>query len=59
MKVMLVDDDKLVCSSLKIILSSDPDIMVAGIANNGKDGIELYRKLKPDVLLMDMDRSPA
>lgn len=54
MKVLLVDDDKLVCSSLKIILSSDPEITVAGTGNNGKDAIELYKKLKPDVLLMDI-----
>ena len=54
MKVLLVDDDWLVCSSLKIILSSDPEISVVGAGNNGKDGIELYRSLKPDVLLMDI-----
>lgn len=54
MNVLLIDDDKLVCSSLKIILSSDPDITVVGTGNSGKDGIELYRKLRPDVLLMDI-----
>lgn len=54
MKVLLIDDDKLVCSSLKIILSSDPEITVVGSGNNGKEGISLYRKLKPDVLLMDI-----
>ena len=54
MKVLLVDDDRLVCSSLKIILSSDPEITVVGTGNSGKDGIELYRNLKPDVLLMDI-----
>lgn len=54
MKVLLVDDDKLVCSSLKIILSSDPDIVVAGTGNSGTDGIRLYQELRPDVLLMDI-----
>lgn len=54
MKVLLIDDDKLVCSSLKIILSADPEITVVGTGNNGKEGIELYRRLKPDVLLMDI-----
>lgn len=54
MNVLLVDDDKLVCSSLKIILSADPEITVVGTGNNGKEGIELYIKLKPDVLLMDI-----
>ncbi|NLK28639.1 MAG: response regulator transcription factor [Clostridiales bacterium] len=54
MKVILIDDDKLVCSSLKIILTADPDIEVIGTGYNGKDAIALYRKLKPDVLLMDI-----
>jgi Response regulator containing a CheY-like receiver domain and an HTH DNA-binding domain len=54
MKVLLIDDDKLVCSSLKIILSAEPDITVVGTGNSGLDGIELYRALKPDVLLMDI-----
>lgn len=54
MNVLLIDDDKLVCSSLKIILSSDPDIRIAGTGNNGQEAITLYRELKPDVLLMDI-----
>jgi len=58
MKVLLIDDDKLVCSSLQIILSADPEITVVGTGNHGFDGIELYRKLKPDVLLMDIRMEP-
>ena len=54
MKVLLIDDDKLVCSSLKIILSSDPEITVVGTGNNGKEAIELYGELVPDILLMDI-----
>ena len=54
MKVLIVDDDKLVCSSLKIILDSDKDITVIGTGNNGLEGIRLYDELKPDILLMDI-----
>ncbi|HEX3077645.1 MAG TPA: response regulator transcription factor [Lachnospiraceae bacterium] len=54
MNVLVIDDDKLVCSSLKIILSSDPDITVIGTDNNGEAAITLYDELKPDVLLMDI-----
>lgn len=54
MKLLLIDDDKLVCSSLKIILSADPEITVVGTGHSGIDGIELYRSLTPDVLLMDI-----
>lgn len=54
MNVLLIDDDKLVCSSLKIILSADPDIQVVGIGNHGEDAIYLYAQLQPDILLMDI-----
>ena len=54
MNVLIVDDDKLVCSSLKIILDSDKDITVIGTGNNGMDGIQLYEEYKPDILLMDI-----
>lgn len=58
MKILLIDDDKLVCSSLKIILSADPDIEVVGTGNSGQEGISLYQKLRPDVLLMDIRMEP-
>jgi len=54
MKILIIDDDKLVCSSLKTILDSDADITVIGTGNNGIEGIKLYEELKPDVLLMDI-----
>jgi Response regulator containing a CheY-like receiver domain and an HTH DNA-binding domain len=54
MKVLVIDDDKLVCTSLKIILESDPEITVIGTGNNGKEAIELYQSLMPDILLMDI-----
>ncbi len=54
MKVLIIDDDKLVCTSLKIILESDPDIDVVGLGYNGEMAVELYDHLKPDVLLMDI-----
>lgn len=54
MNILVIDDDNLVCSSLKIILSADPDITVIETGNNGAAAIELYEKLKPDVVLMDI-----
>ena len=58
MNVLVVDDDKLICASLKTILESDADINVIGTGNDGYQAVELYKKLKPDILLMDirMDR---
>lgn len=54
MRVLVVDDDRLVSNSLKTILESDDEIEVVGVGNNGKQAMELYRELKPDVLLMDI-----
>lgn len=54
MRVLLVDDDKLVCVSLKTILEVQDDIEVVGCGFNGDDAINLYDKLNPDILLMDI-----
>jgi DNA-binding NarL/FixJ family response regulator len=54
MRVFIVDDDRLVCESLKIILQADPEIEVAGTGGGGREAVELFKKLMPDVLLMDI-----
>ncbi len=54
MKIVIVDDDKLVSLSLKTILEAEPDIQVLAIGANGLEAVELYEKYSPDVLLMDI-----
>lgn len=54
MRVVLIDDDQLVCMSLKIILEADSGIEVAAMGNDGSQALSLYREYKPDVLLMDI-----
>ena len=54
MKIVVVDDDRLVCQSLKTIIESEDNIEVVGLGHNGEEAIALYRQLKPDVLLMDI-----
>jgi DNA-binding NarL/FixJ family response regulator len=54
MNVLVIDDDRLVCASLKTILESDPDISVISTGNNGIQATELYEQLNPDILLMDI-----
>lgn len=53
MNVLIVDDDKLVCSSLKTILEAK-GVAIVGTGNNGHEAITLYEKYIPDVLLMDI-----
>ena len=54
MRIVIVDDDRLVCTSLKVILEMDEEIKVDAIGNDGSEAISLYEKYNPDVLLMDI-----
>lgn len=54
MKIVIIDDDQLVCMSLKIILEANADIEIAAIGNDGSDALPLYDKHQPDILLMDV-----
>jgi len=54
MKVLVVDDDKLICTALKTILESDEEITVVGMAHSGKDAVDLFNKLRPEIMLMDI-----
>lgn len=54
MKIIIVDDDKLVALSLKTILEATGEIQVLELGQNGQEAIVLYQKYKPEVLLMDI-----
>lgn len=54
MRVLIVDDDKLVAISLKTILEADMSITVTGMGYSGEEAVRLYREQQPDVLLMDI-----
>lgn len=54
MNIIIVDDDKLVCSALKTILESTPDFNVIKICNSGEEAIEAYSALEPELMLMDI-----
>ncbi|HEU5203866.1 MAG TPA: response regulator transcription factor [Candidatus Limnocylindrales bacterium] len=53
-RVLLVDDQTLVRTGFRLILGSEPDIEVVGDAADGQEGIEQGRRLRPDVVLMDI-----
>ncbi len=53
-RVLICDDQAVVCEGLRAILSTVNTIDVVGIANNGKQAIESVKTLHPDVVLMDL-----
>ncbi|MCL2663289.1 MAG: response regulator transcription factor [Oscillospiraceae bacterium] len=54
MKIIIVDDDSFICTSLKTILQSDSEIEVVAVGTSGEEAIELYESFMPDILLMDI-----
>ena len=52
--VMIADDQELICQSLEIVIKSKSDMKVVAIANNGWETVDLAKKHKPDVLLLDI-----
>ncbi len=54
MRIVVIDDDKLVAISLKTILEATGKVTVDGVGHDGTEAIPLYEKHRPDVLLMDI-----
>jgi two-component system chemotaxis response regulator CheB len=54
LRVVIVEDSATIRGRLCEILASDPDIELVGVAEDGKAGIELCERLRPDVVSMDM-----
>ena len=53
-RVILVDDQELVRTGFRMILDGQPDIDVVGEAADGRDGVAVAERLRPDVAVMDI-----
>jgi DNA-binding NarL/FixJ family response regulator len=53
-RVLLVDDQPLLRTGFRMVLGSEPDLTVVGEAGDGIEGVDLARRLLPDVVLMDI-----
>lgn len=51
-KVLLIEDDKAMCETLKLVL--EPNAFEVYEVNSGPLGIEATRRVKPDVIIMDL-----
>jgi DNA-binding NarL/FixJ family response regulator len=53
-RVLLVEDQRLMRSGLSTMIGLQPDMEVVGEADNGRTAVELAQKLSPDIVLMDI-----
>ena len=53
-RVLIVDDSPVCRELLEHIYSSDPELMVVGSARNGEEAVETSKRLRPDIISMDI-----
>jgi len=54
-RILLVDDQTLLCEVLKTWLEVEDDFEIIGVAHNGNEALSQIESLSPDVVLMDID----
>jgi DNA-binding NarL/FixJ family response regulator len=53
-RILIVDDHPIVREGLAAILEAQDDMEVAGEATSGEEAVELFKKVRPDIVLMDL-----
>jgi DNA-binding NarL/FixJ family response regulator len=53
-RLLLVDDQNLICQGLKAVLNQEADLEVVGTAENGQIALQLVTTLQPNIVLMDI-----
>ncbi len=53
-RILLVDDHKIMRDGLRAVLEKDPDFEIVAEASNGREAVEAAIKLKPDIIVMDV-----
>jgi DNA-binding NarL/FixJ family response regulator len=53
-RVVVVDDHAVVRHGLRLLLESEPDMVVAGEASSGAEAVQIARETRPDVMVLDV-----
>lgn len=54
MRILIVDDDKIITYALKTIIESEEDMSVVAVGFSCDEAIQLYRESQPDIALLDI-----
>lgn len=53
-RILVVDDHPVVLQGLVAMISQEPDMQIVAEARNGREAIEMHRRVRPDVTLVDL-----
>jgi DNA-binding NarL/FixJ family response regulator len=53
-RILIAEDQRIVREGLIALLEDEAEITIAGVASDGRQAIELFEQLRPDVVLMDL-----
>ena len=53
-RILIVEDQRIVREGLRAVLEDEDEIAIVGEAANGQEAIEMFARLQPDVVLMDL-----
>ena len=54
-RVLIVDDEKLMCEELRSLLENVDAVEIVGVCHNGIDALSIAKKQKPDVIFLDIE----